>query len=214
MDLGTQLWQLITNPNVSYILLIVGLFMLMMAATTPGTGAAEATAFIALALSAVGLINLSANFAGVLLVIVGFVLFAIDATAINHGALTLGGAVAVLIGSLLIFPEREGVPGLNGLLIAGVTVSMAGFSVLVLSAFMRMRQQKGVGLAAQNVIGVRGVMKTSVTPPASGTAQIGGQLWTISAEEPIGPGVDVEVIDRQGLTLRVKKINPSNVISG
>lgn len=208
MDLGQQLFQIITNPNVSYILLIVGLFMLLMAATTPGTGAAEATAFIALALSAIGLINLSANFAGVLLVIVGFVLFAIDATALNHGALTLGGAVAVLIGSLLIFPAREGVPGLNGLLIAGVTVSMAGFSALILSAFMRMRQQKGVGLTAQNLNGVRGVMKTGVTPPTSGTAQIGGQLWTVAADEPIGPGTDVEVIDRAGLTLRVKRVNP------
>jgi membrane-bound serine protease (ClpP class) len=208
MDLGTQLLQLITNPNVSYILLIVGLLMLLLAATTPGTGAAEVTAIIALALSAIGLINLSANFAGVLLVIVGFVLFAIDATATGHGALTLGGAVAILFGSLWLFPAREGAPGLNGLLIAGVTVSMAGFSVLVLSAFMRMRQQKGVGLAAQNVVGVHGVIRTAVTPPALGTAQIGGQLWTISAEEPIEPGADVEVIDRQGLTLRVKKINP------
>lgn len=207
MDLGQQLWLIITDPNVSYLLLIVGLLMLLVAVTTPGTGAAEVTAIIALALSAIGLINLSANFAGVMLVIVGFLLFAIDATAVNHGALTLGGAVAILFGSLLLFPVREGAPGLSGWLIAGVTLSTAGFSVLVISAFMRMRQQKGVDLPAQGMVGGRGVIKTTVTPPASGTAQIGGQLWTVAADEPIEPGTDVEVIAREGLMLRVKRVS-------
>lgn len=208
MDFGTQLFQLLTNPNVAYLLLVVGLLLLLMAVTTPGTGVAEVAATIVLVLAAIGLINLSANFAGVLLVILGFVLFAFDATAVNHGALTLGGAVTLLFGSLLLFPTREGEAGLSVWLIAGTTLGMAGFSALALSALLRMRQQKGVGLVAQNVNGLRGLMKTDVTPPGSGTAQIGGQLWTISAEEPIGAGTDVEVIDRQGLTLRVKKINP------
>ena len=213
MDLGQQLWLLITSPNVAYLLLIVGLLMLLVAVTTPGTGVAEMIAFIALALAAIGLIQLSVNFAGVLLVVVGFVLFLVDVTATTHGALTLGGAVAVLSGSLLLFPVREGTPGLSIWLIAGVTLSTAGFSVLVISAFMRMRQQKGVDLAAQDVVGGRGVIKTAVTPIASGTAQIGGQLWTVAADEPIDAGSEVEVIDREGLKLRVKRVNQEPVMS-
>jgi membrane-bound serine protease (ClpP class) len=213
MDLGQQLWLLITSPNVAYLLLIVGLLMLLVAVTTPGTGVAEMIAFIALALAAIGLIQLSVNFAGVLLVVVGFVLFLVDVTATAHGALTLGGAVAVLSGSLLLFPVREGTPGLSIWLIAGVTLSTAGFSVLVISAFMRMRQQKGVDLAAQDVVGGRGVIKTAVTPIASGTAQIGGQLWTVAADEPIDAGSEVEVIDREGLKLRVKRVNQEPVMS-
>ena len=68
-------------------------------------------------------------------------LFAIDVTATSHGALTLGGALALLIGSLLLFPAREGSPGLSGWLIGGTTLSMAGMSVLVISAYMRVREQ-------------------------------------------------------------------------
>ena len=207
MDLGQQLWQLITNPNVSYLLLIVGLLMLLVAVTTPGTGVAEVVAIVSLALSAIGLIQLSANFAGVLLVIVGFVLFAIDATATAHGALTLGGAVSILLGSLLLFPVREGAPGLSVWLIAGVTLSSAGLSILVISAYLRVRQQPRVDAAAQNVVGVRGMVKTPVKPNESGTAQIGGQLWTIAADEPIESGNEVEVLAREGLTLRVKRVN-------
>ena len=205
MDLGQQLWLFVTNPNVTYLLLIVGLLILLVAVTTPGTGVAEVIALVSLAMAAIGLIQLSVNFAGVMLIVVAFVLFLIDATATAHGALTLGGAVALLFGSLLLFPVREGAPGLSGWLIGGVTLSTAGLSALVVSALMRMRQQKGVDLAAQDVVGGRGVIKTDVKLNATGTAQIGGQLWTVAADEPIDVGSEVEVIEREGLTLRVKR---------
>ena len=208
MDLGQQLFLFLSNPSVAYLALIVGLFMLLVAVTTPGTGVAEVIAFIGLAVAAIGLVRLSADFAGVLLIIVAFVLFIIDVTATTHGALTLGGAAALLIGSLMLFPVREGAEGLPIWLIVGVTLSTAGLSALVLSALMRVRQQKRVDGAAQNVVGMTGVVKTSVQPAAFGTAQIVGQLWTISADEPIEPGTNVEVINRTGLTLHVKRINP------
>ncbi|MBP7686579.1 MAG: hypothetical protein KA765_01665 [Thermoflexales bacterium] len=208
MDLGQQLFLFLSNPSVAYLALIVGLFMLLVAVTTPGTGVAEVIAFIGLAVAAIGLVRLSADFAGVLLIIVAFVLFIIDVTATTHGALTLGGAAALLIGSLMLFPVREGAEGLPIWLIVGVTLSTAGLSALVLSALMRVRQQKRVDGAAQNVVGMTGVVKTIVQPAAFGTAQIVGQLWTISADEPIEPGTNVEVLQRTGLTLHVKRINP------
>lgn len=208
MDLGQQLFLFLSNPSVAYLALIVGLFMLLVATTTPGTGVAEVIAFIALAVAAIGLIRLSVNFAGVLLIVVAFVLFIIDVTATTHGALTLGGAVALLIGSLMLFPVREGAEGLPVWLIVGVTLSTAGLSVLVLSALMRVRQQKRIDHVAQNVVGTTGVVKTIVQPSSPGTAQIVGQLWTVSADEAIEPGGKVEVLSRTGLTLHVKRINP------
>jgi membrane-bound serine protease (ClpP class) len=208
MDLGQQLFLFLSNPSIAYLALIVGLFMLLVAVTTPGTGVAEVIAFIALAVAAIGLIRLSADFAGVMLIIVAFVLFIVDVSATTHGALTLGGAVALLIGSLMLFPVRQGAEGLPVWLIVGVTLSTAGMSALILSAYMRVRQQKRVDGAAQNVVGATGVMKTSVRPAAPGTAQVVGQLWTVSADEAIEPGTDVEVINRTGLTLHVKRVNP------
>lgn len=206
MDLGQQLFQLVSNPSIAYLALIVGLFMLFVAVTTPGTGVAEVIAFIALAIAAIGLINLSANFSGVLFIVVGFVLFVIDATATAHGALTIGGAISLLVGSLLLFPVREGSEGLSGWLIGGVTLATAGLSAVILSALMRVRQQKRVDHVAQNIVGAHGTIKTEVKPTESGTAQIGGQLWTVAADEPIEPGTEVEVVNRVGLTLQVKRL--------
>jgi membrane-bound serine protease (ClpP class) len=206
MDIGQQIMTLIANPNVAYLALIVGLLMLVVAVTTPGTGFAEVIAVIALAVAIIGLIQLEANFAGLVLIIAAFVLFALDVTQTAHGALTLGGAVALVIGSLLLFPVREGGATISLWLIGGVTVLMVTVSLVFFSALMRWRKQRWVDNAAQEVVGQRGVVKTAVVPLTPGTAQISGQLWSVAADEPIEPGTEVEVIGRDGLTLKIKKI--------
>jgi membrane-bound serine protease (ClpP class) len=206
MDIGQQVMAFITNPNVAYLALIVGLLMLVVAVTTPGTGLAEVIAVIALAVALIGLVQLSANFAGVVLIIAAFVLFALDVTQTQHGALTLGGAVALVVGSLLLFPVREGGPTVSLWLVAGVTIVMVAVSLVFFSALMRWRKQHRVDNAAQEVVGQRGVVKTATTPLTPGTAQVSGQLWTIEADEPIEPGTEVEVMGREGLTLKVKKV--------
>jgi membrane-bound serine protease (ClpP class) len=205
MDIGTQIMTFIANPNVAYLALIVGLLMLVVAVTTPGTGFAEVIAVISLAVALIGLIQLEANFAGVVLIIASFVLFALDVTQTAHGALTLGGAVALVIGSLLLFPTGEGESVLSIWLVAGVTLLMVTVSLVFFSALMRWRKQHRVDNAAQGVVGQRGIVKTATAPMTPGTAQVAGQLWTIEASEPIEPGTEVEVIGREGLTLKVKK---------
>jgi membrane-bound serine protease (ClpP class) len=206
MDIGQQVMAFITNPNVAYLALIVGLVMLVVAVTTPGTGLAEVIAVISLAVALIGLVRLDANFAGVVLIIAAFILFALDVSQTQHGALTLGGVVALLVGSLLLFPASEGGPALSPWLVAGVTILMAGVSLVFFSALVRWRKQHRVDNAAQGVVGQRGVVKTATTPLTPGTAQVAGQLWTIEAGEPIEPGTEVEVVGRVGLTLKVKKI--------
>jgi membrane-bound serine protease (ClpP class) len=205
MDIAQQIMAFIVNPNVAYLALIVGLLMLVVAVTTPGTGLAEVIAVIALAVALIGLVQLSANFAGVVLIIAAFVLFALDVTQTSHGALTLGGAVALIAGSLLLFPAREGGPTISLWLIGGVTGLMVAVSLVFFSALMRWRKQHRVDNAAQEMMGQRGVVKTATAPRMPGTGQISGQLWSIVADESIEPGTEVEVIGREGLTLKVKK---------
>jgi membrane-bound serine protease (ClpP class) len=206
MDIGQQIMTFIANPNVAYLALIVGLLMLVVAVTTPGTGFAEVIAVIALAVAIIGLIQLEANFAGVVLIIAAFVLFALDVTQTSHGALTLGGAVALVVGSLLLFPVREGGATISLWLVAGVTILMVVVSLVIFSALMRWRKQHRVDNVAQEMLGQRGVVKTALAPLVPGTAQIAGQLWSVEAGESIEPGTEVEVIGRDGLTLKVRRI--------
>ncbi len=206
MDIGQQLWLIISNPNVAYLALIVGLLMLVVAVTTPGTGVAEVIAVITLAVAAIGLVQLPVNFAGLVLIVAAFVLFALDVTQTSHGALTLGGAVALFAGSLLLFPAQDGGPTISIWLIGGVTLMMVAVSLVFFSALMRWRTQHRVDNVAQTMIGQRGVVKTAIAPLRPGTAQIAGQLWSVAADDAIATGVEVEVIGQEGLTLTVKQL--------
>ena len=206
MDIAQQLFTIISNPNVAYLALIIGLLMLVVAVTTPGTGVAEVIAIIALAVAAIGLVQLSANFAGVVLIVAAFVLFALDVTQTSHGALTLGGAIALFAGSLLLFPASEGGPTISIWLIGGVTLLMVTVSLVFLSALLRWRKQHRVDNAAQTTLGQRGVVKTAIAPLKPGTAQIAGQLWSVSADTAIAAGAEVEVVERDGLTLKVRPL--------
>ncbi len=206
MDIAQQLFTIISNPNVAYLALIIGLLMLVVAVTTPGTGLAEVIAIIALAVAAIGLVQLEANLAGVVLIVAAFVLFALDVTQTAHGALTLGGAIALFAGSLLLFPASEGGPTISIWLIGAVTLLMVTVSLVFLSALLRWRKQHRVDNAAQTTLGQRGVVKTAIAPLKPGTAQIAGQLWSVSADSAIAVGVEVEVVERDGLTLKVKPL--------
>jgi membrane-bound serine protease (ClpP class) len=206
MDIAQQLFTIISNPNVAYLALIIGLLMLVVAVTTPGTGLAEVIAIMALAVAAIGLVQLEANLAGVVLIIAAFILFALDVTQTAHGALTLGGAIALFAGSLLLFPSDEDGLLISPWLIGAVTLLMVTVSLVFLSALLRWRKQHRVDNAAQTTLGQRGVVKTAIAPLQPGTAQIAGQLWSVSADSAIAVGVEVEVVERDGLTLKVKPL--------
>jgi len=214
MDIGEQIFQFLKDPNVAYILLIAGLWLLVIAVTTPGTGFAEVSAAIALALAAVGLFSLTVNFAGILLIVLAFALFAVDVLATSHGVLTLGGVLALLFGSLLLFPQRENVSGVSGWLIAGVTLASAGIAGIVLHALVNTLRRRGVDIAAVNVEGTTGRVRMAIVAGESGTVQAGGQLWTAEADEPIESGAEVVVTHREGLTLHVARVSSGTTASG
>jgi membrane-bound serine protease (ClpP class) len=214
MDVGQQIFQFLKDPNIAYVLLIVGLWMLVLAVSTPGTGFAEVSALILLALAAIGLFSLTVNFAGVLLIVVAFALFAIDVMATSHGVLTIGGVLALLFGSLMLFPQRENVAGLSGWLIGGTTLASAGMAGIVLHALINAMRHRRVDMAALNTEGSIGQVRKAVTPGETGTAQVAGQLWTVEADEPIEPGAEVIVMRREGLTLHVARATQSAPVAG
>lgn len=205
MDFGQQLFEFLKDPNVAYVLLILGLWMLAIAVTTPGTGFAEVVAALALVGAAVGLFNLTVNFAGILLIVVAFTLFIVDVFSPTHGILTFGGVVSLVLGSLFLFPGREVGAGVSGWLIGGAAVISTGMAGLVLHALARTRREKGVGMAVLQVVGAKGRVRKALVPGETGTAQIAGQLWTVEAGEPIESGAEVVVERAEGLKLYVRR---------
>jgi membrane-bound serine protease (ClpP class) len=107
MDFAQAIFDFIANPNVAYVLLILGLVSLVVAFTAPGTGFAEAAAALCIILALVGLSQLPVNIAGVLLILLGIGLFLAD-VKLQSGFVAVGGALTLGLGSLFLFRPDHG----------------------------------------------------------------------------------------------------------
>jgi len=206
------LWNILTNPNVIYILLIVGLWTAASALYVPGTGVLEALALVCLVLVIAGLTRQPANIVGLALIVAAGVLFVVDLNVDSVG-LTLVAAVALVLGSVFLFPAGEGqYPTAAGAvrvspwLITGVTLVTLGFFGVVLSAAAR-AQRMTAKVSTAGMVDKRGRATTALDP--LGTIQIESELWTavVNQDDVIEAGEEVEVVAVDGLKLRVRPVD-------
>lgn len=142
MPLQLRFLQLITDPNVAYLLLLLAIFGLIGEVTTPGAVLPGVVGVISAILALVAFTSLPVNLAGVLLMLFAFVLFVIDLKAPTHGVLTAGGIVSLVIGSAFLFDTaRLGGDGLSPWLIAAAALACAGMFGFVLGKAVRARRR-------------------------------------------------------------------------
>jgi membrane-bound serine protease (ClpP class) len=201
-ELVRMLWSLLTNPNVVYVLLIIGLWAAAAAFYVPGTGLLEVSAVVCLVLAIAGLTQLPVNVVGVILIVVAGLLFIID-LKVHSVALAVGAAVSLVLGSVFLFPPSDSALRLSPWLIGGVTLASVGFFGVAISAAMR-AQRLRAKVTAETIVGQRGVVTTPIDPV--GTVQVHSELWTAVADEPIGAGEEVEVTALEGLRVRVMRV--------
>ena len=204
MNLSDTFWLLITNPNVAYVLLVVGLWSLVLAVVVPGTGLAEAGTAIFLALAAIGLARLPVNLAAVGLIGLGAVLFVLEAKVVTHGAFALAGALAFTAGSLLLFNSSVAAETVrvSRWLIGGTTLVTFAFFVFAASKVIE-TQRRPPAMNPNALLGATGEARTPID--GSGSVYVGGELWSAEAEEAIAAGEKVIVVGRDGLTVKVEK---------
>jgi len=201
--LAEALWALLTNPNVAYLLLVVGMWSLVLAVSIPGTGFPEAVAVISLVLAGIGLTQLPVNLVGLGLIGLALILFIVEFRLTAHGALLLAGAIALGIGSLLLFRETNPVQAsLSWVMVAFVTLlSTAAFGFIIFKGLAVRRLPPAQDLS--RVVGASGVTRTEVND--QGAVYVSGELWSASADDKIPAGSQVVVIAREGLRLKVAR---------
>jgi len=206
MDIALTFWNLLVNPNVAYLLLVIGMWALIAAFAAPGTGIPEVAATIFLPLAIMGLARLPVNAIGVTLIILSMIILVLDLQVQSHGALTLGGIIALALGSLLLFRPVEGQPGLSLWLVAFTTAGSALFFGVALTFAMR-AQRRPPTINSRAVIGQVGEVRDPLDPV--GAVQLRSELWSAKAETPgevVETGTRVVVTELEGLMLIVKKM--------
>ena len=199
--LAESLWALLINPNVAYLLLVVGVWCVVLAASIPGTGLPEGAAVITLALATGGLTQLPVNLAGLALIGLAMILFVLEFRFYAHGALLLAGAGALIVGSLLLFRvENRTAAALSWVTVAAVTIiSTGGFGFFVSKGLAAQRQPPAQD--PNRVVGAPGVARTDIN--GQGTVYAAGEEWSASADSRIPAGSPVVIVSRDGLRLKV-----------
>jgi membrane-bound serine protease (ClpP class) len=196
-----ELLKALSDPNIAYLLMTLGTIGLLAELYNPGAILPGIVGAISLILGFYSLQSLPINYAGVLLLILGVVLFVLEATVTSYGLLAIGGVLSMLLGSLMLI--KTDAPFLQ--ISWGVIIPVVGLAALVSFAIV------GMGLRAmrrppvtgsEGMIGLVGVAKTGLSP--RGQIAVRGELWEAMSEEPVEVGRKVEVTAVEGLTLHVK----------
>jgi len=199
-DWKTRVLTVITNPNVAYILLLIGVYGLLLEFYSPGTFVAGITGAICLFLGLYALNLLPVNYAGAALLLLGIVLMASEAFVPSFGALGIGGAVAFIAGSLLLLETDA--PGFEvSLVLIGTIAALAsGLFLFVMWMLLRSRRRT-VSTGLEELLASSGeVIDWS---DESGHVRIHGEIWSATATSRLKPGMPVRVEAIDGLTLKV-----------
>jgi membrane-bound serine protease (ClpP class) len=208
MSLIEQLLLTLTDPNIVFILLDIGVTALFIELSHPGGWVAGFVGVVCLALAIYGLGILPVNWFGLIFMVLAFGLFVLDIKAPTHGALTVAGVVSFIVGTLVLF-NSPGTPQFQRVSVPLVVLSgiaMGGMFALIVSFALR-AQRLPVRTGREPLVGRVGIARTSLRP--DGQVQVSSELWSAELAEGEGSirkGERIEVVSVDGLRLRVRKL--------
>lgn len=194
------------NPNIAYLLLVVGTVTLLLAFVTPGTGLLEVGAIFLLAVAGYAIYRLGFNLWALIVLVLALIpfIYAIRKPR-REWALALS-IVFLVVGSLYLFPGTGWLPAVNPILAIAVSVLVAGFLWLIVRKAVAVIHTRPIQ-DLKSLIGQTGEAKTVVFD--QGSVQVASELWSARSEKSIPIGSHIRVIGRDGFTLVVERDDQS-----
>ncbi|MGZ9165552.1 MAG: NfeD family protein [Anaerolineales bacterium] len=209
MSFIEQFLLMLTDPNIAFLLLAIGVQAVLIEISSPGGWVAGFIGVVCLTLATYGMGVLPVNWFGIIFLLTAFVLFILDIKAPTHGALTAAGVASFIIGALVLF-NSPGTPDFQRVSVPlvismGLFIGLLFFGILAFALrALRVPTSMGVG----SYIGKMGTART-VVEGSGGQVQLESELWSaesIEGSEKIRKGDKVEVVEVKGLRLKVRKI--------
>jgi membrane-bound serine protease (ClpP class) len=197
-----KILEVITNPTIAYILLTLGMWGIFFELSSPGAIFPGIVGGICLILAFFAFQSLPINYAGLLLMILALILFILEVKIVSHGALTIGGIIAMILGSLLLFESPLPYMRASLVVIICAVAATAAFFIFAMGMAARAQRRK-VTTGDKGLIGKEGIARTQLNP--EGDVFIHGEIWRAEADETIEKGEKVIVTGVENLTLRVTK---------
>lgn len=204
MGVRSKILDLISDPNVAYILMLLGFYGLFFELTNPGTLFPGVTGGICLILAFYAFQTLPVNYAGLLLIILAVILFILEVKIISHGVLAIGGVISMTIGSLMLFDSPAPFMKISLSIVLPAVLVTAGFFTLTLSLALKAYRQKPI-TGREGLIGETGIADTDITK-GGGMASLHGERWSAYSDMQIAKGETVIVEEVTGLKVKVRKL--------
>jgi len=206
MSFIENLLQLLTNPNILFLLLTIGVQAIFIELSNPGGWVAGFIGAVCLILAVYGLGVLPVNWFGILFLVTAFILFILEIKAPVHGALTTAGTISFIVGALVLFNsiETPGFPQVSVPLVISTGVVLAGGIFLVLRFALRALKTP-IKTGMESLIGLTGYVTSNLEP--HGIIQLAGEEWSAISEDNsnLPKGTPVQVVNKRGIALVVRR---------
>ncbi|RMG56633.1 MAG: nodulation protein NfeD [Gammaproteobacteria bacterium] len=204
MNTREKILNVLSNPNVAYLLLMLGFLGIFFEISQPGVILPGAIGSIALLLAFFGLQTLPVSGVGVLLILLGLVLFLLEIKVPSYGMLSVGGIVSLGLGSLMLIDSADPAVRVDPVVVVATVALFSGLILLVVRSVLRAQKGRVVS-GVEGMVGERGVVRGDLT--AGGRVFIHGEYWDAEADEPVEDGSPVEVVQvLPGFRLRVRPV--------
>lgn len=200
-----DLLDILTDPNIAYILMMLGMYGLFFEFYNPGSIFPGVVGGICIILAFYSFQTLPINYAGLALILFGLILFLLEIKITSYGALSIGGVIALLLGSLMLIDSPEDMVRISwGVIVPVVLVTMLFFLFIV--GFGIKAQARRVTTGVEGMIGETGIVIDSINIGKSGKVRVHGELWNAMSDEPIEKETKVKIVAVDSLTLKVIKL--------
>jgi membrane-bound serine protease (ClpP class) len=192
----------ISNPNIAFILFLLGLAGLYFEFSSPGVVLPGIIGAISLILAFFAFQTLPVNYAGILLILLAVALFIAEIKVVSHGVLTMGGVVSLALGSIMLFESPDPALRVSWSVLVPTVAIVSLFFAGVISIAVR-AQMRRVATGSEGMIGVLGEAASAVHE--KGKVLIRGEYWNAFSKAPIEKGKKVQVVDVKGLNIEVEE---------
>ncbi|MCL4549165.1 MAG: nodulation protein NfeD [Bacteroidetes bacterium] len=207
MNVVQKLLDIISDPNIAYILMMIGIYGLIFELSNPGSILPGIVGVISIVLAFYSFHTLPINYAGLALIVFAVILFIAEIKIVSHGLLTAGGIISFVVGSLMLINTDvsfEFVSISLSVIITATILTVLFFVFAIGKGLAAQRKQPSTG--SEGLIGEVGIALSEISPDQSGQVSLHGEIWNAeSPEDEIVNGMKVQVVGIEGLKLKIKR---------
>jgi membrane-bound serine protease (ClpP class) len=203
---GERILGVLSNPNVAFLLLIIGFYGILFELNTPGWGVAGTLGLVCLLLGLFALAILPVNYVGLALIAVALALFVAEAFVTSYGALTIAGVACLVLGGLMLVESPTGFQRISLTVLIPVALATAGITFFLVGSIVKAHRRR-VLTGSEELLGAAAHAEGDFTFDGqlfTGMVRIHGELWKAVTAAPVTANQVLKVVQRDGLTLVVQ----------